>query len=45
MSAYPYLFTYFTGNRMEQEQICFAVSTDGYNYRTLNDGSVYTLGI
>ena len=33
-----YLFTYFTGNRMEQEQICFAVSTDGYNYRTLNDG-------
>ena len=27
-----YLFTYFTGNAPEQEQICYAVSTDGFNY-------------
>ncbi len=33
-----YLFTYCTGNHIEQEQICFAVSPDGYNYRALNDG-------
>lgn len=32
-----YLFTYFTGNRVENEQICFAVSNDGYNYRALNN--------
>lgn len=32
-----YLFTYFTGNRMEEEAIRFAVSTDGYNYYALND--------
>ncbi len=35
MSAY--LFTYFTGNHMDQEQIRFAVSKDGYNYLALND--------
>lgn len=33
-----YLFTYFTGNAMEDEQICFAVSKDGYNYKALNNG-------
>ncbi|MCM1108691.1 MAG: glycoside hydrolase family 43 protein [Clostridium sp.] len=33
-----YLFTYFTGNSPEQEQICYAVSHDGYNYTPLNDG-------
>lgn len=31
-----YLFTYFTGNKVAQEQIHFAVSTDGYNYKALN---------
>lgn len=33
-----YLFTYFTGNQPEQEQICYAISYDGYNYTPLNDG-------
>lgn len=32
-----YLFVYFTGNGPGQEAIRFAVSTDGYNYRALND--------
>lgn len=32
-----YLFTYFHGNNKEGEQICFAVSLDGYNYRALNN--------
>lgn len=31
-----YLFTYFTGNRMEQEAIHFAVSDDGFTYKALN---------
>jgi arabinoxylan arabinofuranohydrolase len=31
-----YLFAYFTGNKVEEEAIHFAVSTDGYNYRALN---------
>lgn len=31
-----YLFTYFTGNAIEQEAICFAVSKDGYTFRALN---------
>lgn len=31
-----YLFTYFTGNRMEEEAICYALSTDGYKFRALN---------
>lgn len=34
-----YLFTYFTGNRQSQEQICYAVSMDGYNYVPLNEGN------
>ena len=33
-----YLFTYFTGNAPEKEQICYAISQDGYNYTPLNDG-------
>lgn len=33
-----YLFAYFTGNAQSQEQICFALSTDGYNYTPLNSG-------
>ena len=33
-----YLFAYFTGNAPEEEQICFALSEDGYNYTLLNDG-------
>jgi GH43 family beta-xylosidase len=31
-----YLFTYFTGNKIEEEAIRFAVSPDGYHYHTLN---------
>jgi len=34
-----YLFVYFTGNRVEEEQICFALSEDGYNYKALNGGN------
>ena len=33
-----YLFTYFTGNAPEEEQICYALSEDGYNYTPLNAG-------
>ena len=33
-----YLFSYFTGNSPQEEQICFALSQDGYNYTLLNDG-------
>ena len=32
-----YLFTYFTGNAPEQEQICYAISTDGFSYTPLNE--------
>ncbi len=32
-----YLFTYFTGNRVAEEQIRFAVSLDGFNFKTLNN--------
>lgn len=32
-----YLFVYFTGNDIKEEQIRFAVSTDGYNYKALNN--------
>ena len=34
-----YLFAYFTGNSQSQEQIRFALSTDGFNYTPLNNGS------
>ncbi len=37
-SYVAYLFTYFTGNAPEQEQICYALSDDGYNYTPLNHG-------
>ena len=33
-----YLFTYFTGNAPEKEQICYALSHDGWNYTPLNGG-------
>ncbi|MCX2678479.1 family 43 glycosylhydrolase [Galbibacter sp. EGI 63066] len=32
-----YLFTYFTGNKVEQEAVHYAVSLDGYQYYTLNN--------
>ena len=32
-----YLFAYFTDNHIMEEAIYHAVSTDRYNYRTLND--------
>lgn len=31
-----YLFTYFKGNDVKDEAICYAISRDGYNYRTIN---------
>ena len=31
-----YLFTYFTGNHISEEAICYAVSMDGYTYWALN---------
>lgn len=31
-----YLFTYFTGNRKEEEAIRFGISLDGYHYTALN---------
>lgn len=34
-----YLFTYFSGNAPEKEQICYALSDDGYNYTPLNGGN------
>lgn len=32
-----YLFTYFTGNSKDEEAIRFAISSDGYNFRALNN--------
>lgn len=32
-----YLFTYFNGNKVEDEAVCYAISTDGYNYKALNN--------
>ncbi|MDE5608148.1 MAG: family 43 glycosylhydrolase, partial [Muribaculaceae bacterium] len=32
-----YLFTYFTGNHINQEQIHFGLSVDGHNFYALND--------
>lgn len=32
-----YLFTYFTGNHIREEAICFAVSIDGYSFYALNN--------
>lgn len=31
-----YLFTYFTGNHISQEAVCYGVSMDGYTYWALN---------
>lgn len=33
-----YLFTYFNSNDPRDEQICYAISEDGYNYTPLNHG-------
>ena len=33
-----YLFTYFNSNDPKDEQICYAISDDGYNYTPLNMG-------
>lgn len=33
-----YLFTYFTGNHISEEAVCYAVSMDGYSYWALNGG-------
>lgn len=32
-----YLFTYFKGNSVKDEAVSYAISTDGYNYRALNN--------
>ena len=32
-----YLFTYFTGNHISEEAVCYAISMDGYSYWALND--------
>ncbi len=32
-----YLFVYFTGNHIDEEAVCYAVSEDGYRYKALND--------
>ena len=32
-----YLFTYFTGNHISEEAVCYAISEDGYTYKALND--------
>ena len=34
-----YLFTYFNSNAPEDEQICYAISDDGYNFTPLNHGN------
>lgn len=33
-----YLFAYFTGNHIDDEAVCYAVSMDGYTYWALNNG-------
>ena len=33
-----FLFAYFLGNSPEQERLSYAVSTDGYNFKALNNG-------
>lgn len=33
-----YLFSYFTGNHIDEVAICFATSPDGYNFKALNGG-------
>lgn len=36
---FSYLFTYFNSNAPEDEQICYALSDDGYNFTPLNHGN------
>lgn len=32
-----YLFTYFAGNKMNEEAVCYALSTNGYDYYAVNN--------
>lgn len=34
-----YLFTYFNSNAPQDEQICYAISDDGFNFTPLNNGN------
>lgn len=34
-----YLFSYFKGNAVKDEAVCYAISLDGYNYRALNNNN------
>lgn len=34
-----YLFTYFKGNSVKDEAVCYAISQDGYNYLALNNNN------
>ena len=34
-----YLFTYFKGNDVKDEAICYAISRDGYNYLAINNNN------
>lgn len=34
-----YLFTYFKGNDVKDEAVCYAISRDGYNYLALNSNN------
>lgn len=34
-----YLFTYFKGNDVKDEAVCYAISRDGYNYLALNNNN------
>lgn len=34
-----YLFAYFKGNAVEDEAVCYAISSDGYNYLALNNNN------
>lgn len=34
-----YLFAYFKGNKVEDEAVCYGISSDGYNYYALNNNT------
>lgn len=34
-----YLFTYFKGNAVQDEAVCYAISKDGYNFKALNNNN------
>jgi hypothetical protein len=36
-----YLFVYFTGNKIEEEAVNYAVSADGYHYHSLNSNKQF----